>query len=294
MDIVNKIKEGLRHFNPAEEKVARFILSDINYAANAPISELAEKAEVSHASITRLAKTLTCANVRELKLKLAQSAAVGERFTNEATVDKQDISFVYQSIHDILARNAGLIKDEVVELVSQHICEAKHTLIFGVGGGSSMMSDECNNRFFRLGIQSNAYSDPMMMRMTAATVDNTDVVICLSLGGISPEVYNAAKIAKEYGAMIIAICPEGSLSQLANLHLPIVTDESDYIFKPSSSRYVMLAAIDILSNELAMKNQRKSREKLRRIKTHLDAYREPFQHEHSEHEENNNRLPLGD
>ncbi|GHE98996.1 MurR/RpiR family transcriptional regulator [Thalassotalea profundi] len=295
MDIVNKIKEGLRHFSPAEEKVARFILADINYAANAPINELAEKAQVSHASITRLARTLTCANVRELKLKLAQSAAVGARFISESNVDKQGISHVYQSIHDILALNAGLIKDEVVEQASQYVCDAKHTLIFGVGGGSSMMAQECQNRFFRLGIPSNAHSDPMMMRMTAATVDVKDVVVCLSLGGVSPDVYSAAQIAKEYGAMIIAICPEGKLGSFADFHLPIATQESDYIFKPSASRYVMMAAIDILSNELAMKNQRKSREKLRRLKMHLDCHREQYCDENSEiMEDRLKRLPLGD
>lgn len=295
MDIVNKIKEGLRHFSPAEEKVARFILADINYAANAPINELAEKAQVSHASITRLARTLTCANVRELKLKLAQSAAVGARFISENNVDKQGISHVYQSIHDILALNAGLIKDEIVEQASQYVCDAKHTLIFGVGGGSSMMAQECQNRFFRLGIPSNAHSDPMMMRMTAATVDTKDVVVCLSLGGVSPDVYSAAQIAKEYGAVIIAICPEGALGNFADFHLPIATQESDYIFKPSASRYVMMAAIDILSNELAMKNQRKSREKLRRLKIHLDSHREQYCDENSEvMEDHLKRLPLGD
>ncbi|MGB1199920.1 MAG: MurR/RpiR family transcriptional regulator [Cognaticolwellia aestuarii] len=295
MDIVNKIKEGLGHFSPAEEKVARFILADINYAANAPINELAAKAEVSHASITRLARTLTCANVRELKLKLAQSAAVGARFNNEDAVDKQGISHVYQSIHDILSLNAGLIQDDTVEQASQHICDAKHTLIFGVGGGSSMMSQECHNRFFRLGIPSNAHSDPMMMRMSAATVDKNDVVVCLSLGGVSPDVYSAAQIAKEYGAIVVAICPESDLGKLADFHLPIATQESDYIFKPSASRYVMLAAIDILSSELAMKNQRKSREKLRRLKTHLDAHREQHRTTNSEViDENLQRLPLGD
>ncbi|MEW6989150.1 MurR/RpiR family transcriptional regulator [Colwelliaceae bacterium 6441] len=291
MDIVNKIKEGLGHFSPAEEKVAKFILADINYAANAPINELAEKANVSHASITRLARTLTCENVRDLKLKLAQSAAVGERFTSEESVDKQGISFVYQSILDILALNAGLIKDEVVELAAQSICAAKHTLLFGVGGGSSAISQECQNRFFRLGVPSNAHSDPMMMRMTASTVDANDVVLCLSLGGVSPDVLDSAKIAKEYGATIIAIAPDSELASFADFHLPIATQESDYIFKPSASRYVMLAAIDILSNEIAMKNQRKSREKLRRLKVQLDAHRAP---QSETTKESGKRLPLGD
>lgn len=291
MDIVSQIKERLGHFSPAEEKVARFILADLNYAATAAINDLADKAQVSHASITRLARTLSCKNVRDLKLKLAQSVAIGERFNNDELVEKKDISHIYQSIHDILSLNSGLIKAEVVQEASQALCAAKHCLIFGVGGGSSMMAQECQNRFFRLDIASNAHSDPMMMRMTAATVDTNDVVLCLSLGGVSPDVYEAAEIAKVYGAIIVAICPEGPLADLSDIHLPMKTQESDYIFKPSASRYVMLAAIDILSSELAMKNQRKSREKLRRLKVQLDQHKKGPR---SAKTSGTVRLPLGD
>ena len=283
MDIVSAIKERLAHLRPSEQKVAKVILSDINFAANASINELADKAQTSHTSITRLAKALECKNVRDLKLKLAQSAAVGERFTSNKQVEKKDIPAIYQAIHDILALNAGLITDEAIQQASQVITSAGHTLIFGVGGGSTAMAQECHYRLFRLDIRSNAYSDPMLMRMTAATVDNNDVVICLSLSGVSPDVYQSAQIAKEYGAHIVAICPVGPLADLADFHLPIETHEVDYIFKPSASRYVMLAAIDILASELAVKNQRKSREKLRRLKVHLD-----------EHRNVSERLPLGD
>lgn len=179
--------------------------------------------------------------------------------------------------------NAGLITDEVIHQAAQLIVQANHCLIFGVGGGSTVMAQECHHRLFRLSVKSNAYSDPMLMRMTAATVDAKDVVICLSLSGDSPDVYDAAKIAKEYGAKVLTICPESLLSGLADVHLPVKIQEADYIFKPSASRYAMMAAIDILASEVAVKNQRKSREKLRRLKFHLD-----------EHRDGDNRSPLGD
>jgi RpiR family carbohydrate utilization transcriptional regulator len=283
MDIVSAIKERFSHLRPSEQKVAQVILSDINYAANSSINELADKAKTSHASITRLAKALECKNVRDLKLRLAQSAAIGERFTSDKPVRKKDIPAIYQAIHEILELNAGLITDAVIQQACKAITAAQHTLILGVGGGSTAMAQECHYRLFRLDIKSNAYSDPMLMRMTTATVDAGDVVICLSLSGVSPDVYAAAQIAKEYGALVVAICPTGELADLADFHLPIETHEVDYIFKPSASRYVMLAAIDILASELAVKNQRKSREKLRRLKVHLD-----------EHRNTSERLPLGD
>lgn len=291
MDILSKIREGLGHFSPAEDKVAQLILEQLNFVASASINEIAERAQVSHASITRLAKTLGCENVRDLKFQLTQSAAIGERFHSQtAPVDVQNISQVYASIHEILAINLGLIDQHVVEKASEAICNARQCLIFGVGGGSSMMAQECQNRLFRLDVLSNAHSDPMMMRMTAAAVNKLDVVICLSLSGVSPDVFAATKIAKEYGALVVAICPEGELAALSDFHLPIKTQESEYIFKPSAARYVLMAAVDILSSEVAIKNQRRSREKLRRLKLQLDQHR----HDASLSEPVDTRFPLGD
>ncbi|CAH9057432.1 HTH-type transcriptional regulator HexR [Pseudoalteromonas sp. CIP111854] len=290
MDIISKIKEGLGHFSPAEEKVARLIIAELSFAASASISELAQRAEVSHASITRLARSLGCENVRDLKFRLTQSAAIGERFTSQDLVDKEKISHVYASIQEILALNAGLIDEQVVEQASTAICNTRHCLVFGVGGGSSMMAQECQNRFFRLDVLSNAYSDPMMIRMAAATVNKDDVVICLSLSGVSPDVMDGARIAKEYGAQLVIICPGGALAKMADFHLPIKTQESDYIFKPSAARYAMMAAVDILSSEVAVRNQKRSKEKLRRLKVQLDQHRDKS----SNMPPADKRFPLGD
>ncbi|WP_439098878.1 MurR/RpiR family transcriptional regulator [Bowmanella dokdonensis] len=283
LDIVSRINSRLSHLRPSEQKVAKFILSDLSFAASASINEISDRAGVSHASITRLARALACKNVRELKMLLAQSAAVGERFISNKPVKKKDIPAIYQAIHEILDLNTGLISDEAVQKASLLATQAGHVLIFGVGGGSTVMAQECHHRLFRLEVKSNPYSDPMLMRMTASTVNKNDVVICLSLSGVSPDVKASALIAKEYGAHVIAICPRGELATIADVHLPITTQEADYIFKPSASRYVMLAAIDILASEIAVRNQRKSREKLRRLKHHLD-----------EHRKGSDRLPLGD
>lgn len=283
MDIVSRIKERLGHLRQSEQAVAQLILADLQFAASASISDLADKANVSHASITRLAKALGCSNVRDMKLQLAQSLAVGERFINENTTQREDIPAIYKAIHDILDINAGLIKQADVEQAAQYIANSRHSLIFGVGGGSSIVAQECHNRLFRLDILSNAYSDPVMMRMTAASVDVSDVVVMLSLTGCARDLIDTARIAKEYGAKVIAICPQSELADLATIHLPIKTNESDYIFTPSTARYAMLAAVDVLASEVAILTQKKSREKLRRIKHELDQYRQ-----------GPDRAPLGD
>ncbi len=283
-DIVSRINNFYSQLRDAEQKIARLILDDISFAAQASISELASKAKVSEATITRFAKAVDCKNVRHLKLCLAQAQAVGDRFYTEVKAEPRGIYSVYEDIKAILDHNAGLLTEAVVNPAVDTLAKARQILIFGVGGGSTVMAQECQHRFFRLGFPATAYSDPMLMRMAASTIDSSDVVLCLSLGGYSPDVEEAAAIAKEYGAELVGVTVADSpLGNLLDHLVPIETMETDYIFKPSASRYAMLAAIDILATELAAKHKRRSREALRRMKHTLDN-----------HKHGRDRLPLGD
>lgn len=62
------------------KRIAQFILDDVAAAAELPIAEIARLTQTSRASVTRFARALGCKDVRELKMKLAQSLAVGQRF----------------------------------------------------------------------------------------------------------------------------------------------------------------------------------------------------------------------
>lgn len=59
-DIVARISCLYSRLRDAEQKIARLILDDINFAAQASISELAQKAGVSEATVTRFAKAVDC------------------------------------------------------------------------------------------------------------------------------------------------------------------------------------------------------------------------------------------
>jgi DNA-binding MurR/RpiR family transcriptional regulator len=161
---------------------------------------------------------------------------------------------------------------------------ARMIYVFGMGGASAVMAQEVQSRLVRLGYPIAVYSDAVLLRMVAATLDERDAVLVLSASGLTPEIVGAARIVKQYRARIVAITDASSaLAQLADVVVPIRTDETDFIYKPSASRYAMMLAIDLLSTELAMLNQEENRERLRRIKLALD-----------EHRGGPNRLPLGD
>ena len=95
---------------------------------------------------------------------------------------------------------------------------------------------------------------------------------------------SAIDIARGYGARVGAITrADTPLATRSDWLLPISIEETDFVFKPSASRYAMLLAIDVLATTLALHLGDHSRECLRRIKLALDNYRGGGE-----------RLPLGD
>ncbi len=113
-----------------------------------------------------------------------------------------------------------------------------------------------------------------MMRVTAATLGPEHTLLVCSLTGLTPELLEAVRLARNYGASIIAITRADSpLAQLADVLLPLQGAETSFIYKPTAARYGMLLAIDVLSTEVALSLPQDNQERLRRIKLALDEYR---------------------
>lgn len=273
IDIISCITDRFVELTATEKRIAQFILDDVATAAELPIAELARLTGTSQASVTRFARALGCKDVRELKIKLAQSLAVGQRFILDVP-DLEGVQGIYESIIHVLETNRRALDMETLNQAVGLLSQARQILAIGMGGGSTICAQELQYRLFRLGLPIASQSDGLLVRMMCAAVAPKDVVIVLSLGGYTPEVIESAAIARQYGAKIIAITPPDTpLAAQADLLLPLIVRENDYIFKPSTSRYAMLATIDVLATELAMANKPQAKDRLRRIKLALDGHR---------------------
>jgi DNA-binding MurR/RpiR family transcriptional regulator len=278
-DIVARIAERAPELRGAERKVAALILDDLTGASRASIGALADKAEVSVATVTRFAKAVGCADVRELKLRLAQAAAVGQRFLTRRP-DEGDAApdtlaaRIFDEVQATLAQNQGALAAAPIAQAADTLAAASMIYVFGMGGGSTALADEMRFRLVRLGRPVASYQDGLLQRMVASTLSKEHVVIALSVTGHTPEIVESCGLAKQYGARVIALtAPASPLGALADWLIPVIAIETDFIYKPSSSRYVMMMALDLLVTELAVKQADHSRELLRRMKHALDSHR---------------------
>ncbi len=273
IDIISCITDRFVELTATEKRIAQFILDDVQFSSTLPIAEMAHLTGTSQASITRFARAIGCKDVRELKVKLAQSLAVGQRFILDVP-DLDGVQGIYETIINVLDINRRALNPDSLKKVVGWLSNARQILAIGMGGGSTICAQEVQYRLFRLGLPVVSQSDGLLVRMMCSAVAPNDVVLALSLGGYTPEIIESVAIARQYGAKVIAITTQDSpLAANADIVLPLIVRENDYIFKPSTSRYAMLAMIDVLATELAMANKTQAKDRLRRIKLALDGHR---------------------
>jgi DNA-binding MurR/RpiR family transcriptional regulator len=275
-DIISIVRQIGPTLSPSEQRVATTVLADVDYAVHASNSDLARRAGVSEPTVTRFSRSVGCRGVRELKVRLAQATAVGRIYLELPPHVGTDLArpalwqSVFKEIRRAITEVEQRLRKDDVEKAAKAIANCSRLVAFGIGGGSTMAATEVEHRFFRLGVAVSHASDPKLMRMMAATLGRNDVVIAISTTGNSTEVIEAAAVAKNYGALIVAVTKPGSrLAAIADIALSMHIAEAPDALKPTASRYALLAVIDLLATSTAYCKPREAQARMRRIKFEL-------------------------
>ena len=278
-DIIAKIKDSYATLRPAEQSVADAILSDIPAALEASNGEIAAKAGVSQPTVTRFCRTIGCDGVRDFRLQLAQSLVVGELFL---AADKSEWKpapgdlvppfwgSVFGEARMALREVERQLNADLILKAAECIVPARQVMVIGLGGSSSFLAEEVQNRLFRYGVPVIAYRDAYVANMTVATLRPGDVVIAISATGRTPEVVECVELARNYGICTIAVTtPDSTLASTAEIALTTRIAEYPDALTPSASRFAFLIIIDLIAAATGYKMGPKARENLRRIKFNL-------------------------
>ena len=272
-DILSIIKDSYTELRPAERRVADVVLADVSFAVDASNAEIARRADASEPTVTRFCRSIGCDGVRDFKLKLAQSVVVGRLYLAAdgpapSGADGSPLwSVVFGEARNALAAAERSVDPAEILKGAELVAKAHQVLIFGLGGSSTSLAQETQNRLFRYGVVAHAHADPYMLKMMAATLKPNDLVIAISSTGRTREIIEAVEVARHYRAGAIGITAPGSeLAELCDVKLTVDVPEYPDTLKPTASRYAFLAIIDLLSTAVGYQLDPTARETLRRIK----------------------------
>ena len=274
IDIISRMRELAGKFPRSEQRVADFVLANLDRMGDLSQSDIAEATSVSVATVNRFCRTLGCKGFREFRISLVQSVAVSLQYLDAPSrvgseTDKL-VTQVFGALVDSLNLARAQLDSAALQQTIDVLASARRISFFGVGGGSANVAREGANRFFRLGIPAEAHADGYFQRMLASTFSDGDVVFAISASGKPAELLDSIAIAKQYGAHAIALTKRGSpLAQAADVAIEVDVPEDQDIYKPTASRLVFIAIIDVLAAGTARRAPEQAQENLRRIRTSL-------------------------
>jgi RpiR family carbohydrate utilization transcriptional regulator len=274
IDIILQMRRLDGELPKREQRVADFVLENLDQIAYLRQSDIAKASGVSDATVNRFCVSLGCEGFRDFKTRLTQSVAVSLQYLggpgNENSVSDQLVVQVFGALVDTLNLVRSQLDSEAIEAAIDLLAGARRIAFFGVGGGSANVAREGANRFFRLGIPAEAHADGYFQRMLASTLEKGDLVFAISQSGSPAELLDSVAIAKQYGVKSISLTKRGSeLARAADVSIEIDIPEDHDIYKPSASRLAYIAIIDVLAAGTARRRPEQVKEYLRRIRTSL-------------------------
>src|SRR6186713_1981537 len=193
------MRESSTSLSQAQRQVAAAMLDDPEFALRANVDALAERAGVSPPTITRFCRALGYSGLREFKLRLAHTLAVGKSTLHRAVKSGDDMQAV---THKVLQDAVSALSN--LERAATRIARARRVDCYGVGNVSMFMASDAQARFARLGMNSGAYFDAHLQLISAATMTKRDVVLAISYVGRMRSLLQAVAVAREQGAMVVA------------------------------------------------------------------------------------------
>jgi len=282
---VSRLANALLHIRgtypalrPAEKRVAQVILSNPREAVHYSITQLAEKAEVSDATVVKFCKRLGYKGYQEFKIMLAQDVAVKPQLIHGEVEPGNDVQTIKEKIFQAnisaLQETAQVLETEALERAVQALANAGEIHFYGVGA-SGIVALDAEQKFSRIGLRTSAFLDTHLQIARAVHLREGDVAVCLSFSGETVEIVEALRAAKQAGALTIAITSFSGSTLAREADVLLLTSTQQNLFRSGAiaSRLTQLSTIDVLFIAVALVDHERAQEAIEKTRAILSQRR---------------------
>ena len=257
-----QIKSQYNTFNETERKIADYILNNTKDLIYSTISQVAEKLQVSDATISRFCKKINLKGFQELKITLATelNEVSDNNYANEQISENDDEQTIVNKVFkaNITALNDTLLSVDpaLIEKAADTILASDQIVFYG-NGGSVIVAMDAHHKFLRTGLKVSVYTDNHLQLMSIAQLTNKDAVIIISHSGSNLNMINLLDIAKENGTKTIAITsfPKSPVGEKADITINAISQETGHQFEAFASRIAHLTILDSIYMSVVLKRK---------------------------------------
>lgn len=203
MALIASIRSRAPNMTRALQRVAHYVLEDPQAVLYKSITELAEDASSSEASVMRFCRDLRFSGFQNFKLALAQELATQTQPDASSTHGDTVIDLI-TTARIALDETEKLLNRRTIEAVANELLKASHIEIFGVAA-SAITAQYLEYKLARLGLKSHIPSDAHLATMAAATSSSSDVFFLVSNSGSTIDTVKIAQLAHSHGARVVGI-----------------------------------------------------------------------------------------
>ncbi|UJF16610.1 MurR/RpiR family transcriptional regulator [Jeotgalibaca sp. MA1X17-3] len=240
-DLFLTIESSKLNFTEVDKLIADYFLS-----SEPPLkqSALAQKINVSTASITRFGKKIGFDNYKELLYSYRNHL---KEFSNDTNNSTRHLQYRYKELINEIDNKINI---QDVKSVCEYLHVHKNIHIFGLGM-SAIAGADFKFRFTRIGKYVEVVQDESSMEMLSSLLGNENLIIYFSLRGENQHVLQSLKRLKEKGATIIIITSNLSreITQLANVSLATAYIENENEVGQISGQLPLIIVIDIIYSQ---------------------------------------------
>ena len=223
--ILSRIHSFKHSLTPSEAKIADFCLMNPELILELPINEVAKRAGVSIASVSRLAVSLGYRDWKDFRLKFATDKAgiaADPIFPEIAPGDPDELVArkVFEGNILSLRETLGQIDPKKLRRVVDALMVADRVVFFGSGGSGCMAKDE-SLRFSHIDIAAEAYTEEFESMLRAARMKKGQIAFGFSNSGRSRSTVGVLREARRNGALTVGV---------ANYRNTPLEDASDIFF----------------------------------------------------------------
>ncbi|MCL9783787.1 MurR/RpiR family transcriptional regulator [Vibrio sp. S4M6] len=224
-NIIYTIGSLYNSLTPSAKRIADYVVSHPDNISKLSIADMSKAVNAGDATIIRFCRTLGFKGYQEFKLELAVEVSTSEATessildTDITTDDSAEIlgKKLQLAIDNVLSETLMLVDFSQLEEAASVLGKAKSIYFFGVGS-SGISAESAKYKYMRIGLDVDAFSNNHFMYVKASLLQPGDVAIGISHSGESAETIKSLKLAKNNGAMTIALThnPRSSLAKFAD------------------------------------------------------------------------------
>ncbi|WP_261806001.1 MurR/RpiR family transcriptional regulator [Lapidilactobacillus luobeiensis] len=224
MSVKGRILNSQAELSEAESKIAQYILEHPQKVIKMTVTQLAQAADSSPATVIRLTKRLDIGSFTTLKILLSSDLTKNQAdpqnqadITKDETLNSIKGKLLTSALQSIRETTDQINEAEVANLI-RSLNHSQRLFVYGIGASYLVVENICQ-KWNRIGFATVADNDLNALLPKIANAGKRDMLWIISNSGESPEILMAAHVAKEAGVKLASLTRFGqnSLAKLSDI-----------------------------------------------------------------------------